>query len=152
MVVSKLFKPFQVRPWSWAGTVVGLASSGVLMAGEPRIVAPADPLPRTCFTMDTATHSGAFYIEEIEGEAIDGLGYGNVRAETGESWSYWFSVLGELDGAFLSVNVSTVVEGSATDEAKQWAFVEGGIVTDMGTYAEVDCEQVDRQILSRITG
>ena len=127
---------------------VGLAFED---ATDLRIEAPSAPLQQSCYWNETGTHGGAVSLEEIEGDAIDGYGYGNVQAQSGESWGYWFSAQGQLDGAFLTLKVTTLVEGSEVIEDKQWAFVEGGIVTHLGTYFETDCLPIEQEFTRRVT-
>ncbi|MEO0914495.1 MAG: hypothetical protein AAFY59_16175, partial [Pseudomonadota bacterium] len=91
-----------------------------------RIDAPIVPLQPSCFAVDTETHRGAIFLEEIEGDVVDGYRYGNVFAESGETWGYLSGIQGQLEGAVLSVEVRTSVEGSEVVESKQWAFVDGG--------------------------
>ena len=115
------------------------------IAEPPEIV---DPM---CFAMDAPTHTGALLIEEIEGDAIDGFGYGTVHAESGESWGYSLAVSGQQDRAILDLTVSTLVEGDEQELQVQWAFVNGGIVTDMGTYLDADCAPIQEEFNDRFT-
>lgn len=132
---------------------LALFPPGITLASDSdaalRIKAPSAPLQHSCYWNETDTHRGAISLEEIEGEAIDGHGYGNVRAQTGESWGYWFGALGHLDGAFLTIKVTSLVEGSEVVEDEQWAFIEGGIVTPVGTYFETDCLPIEQELLRR---
>ena len=104
-----------------------------------------------CFAMDAPTHTGALLIEEIEGDAIDGFGYGTVHAESGESWGYSLAISGQQDRAILDLTVSTLVEGDEQELQVQWAFVNGGIVTDMGTYLDADCAPIQEEFNDRFT-
>lgn len=115
-----------------------------------RIDVPAQPLQHVCYWTETDTHRGAISLEEIEGEAIDGYGYGNVQADSGEGWGYWFSVQGEMDEAVLTLKMTALVEGSEVVEDKQWVFVDGGLVTHLGTYFETDCAPIDAEFTRRV--
>lgn len=132
---------------------LSLAVATAAAAGDThrRIVPPPTPLDAVCFTTETQTHSGALHIEEIEGEVIDGFGYGNVTAESGESWGYWLTVSGQLDGAILTLTTTTIVEGDEIEEDAQWAFVNGGIITDMGTYLANECMPIIEEFTRRLT-
>ncbi|MDX8354306.1 hypothetical protein [Cognatiyoonia sp. IB215182] len=116
-----------------------------------RITAPAAPLQHSCYRIETETHRGAISLEEIEGEAIDGYAFGNVFAQSGETWGYLSGILGQLDGAFLTVEVQSNVEGADNIENEQWAFIEGGIVTATGTYFDADCGPIDAEYIEWVT-
>jgi len=133
-------------------TALSLAVTTAAAADDThrRIVLPPKPLGAICVTTETQTHSGALHIEEIEGDVIDGFGYGNVTAESGESWSYWLTVSGQLDGAILTLTKTGIVEGGEFEESVQWAFVNGGIITDMGMYLENECMPIVEEFTRRL--
>lgn len=129
-----------------------LASSAQTLEtnADLHIKSPNRPLSISCYAIETETHQGAILLEEIEGEAIVSFSFGDVFAQSGESWGYLSAVLGELDGAFLSVKLQIQVEGSNRDESHQWTFIEGGIITNNGTFVHADCGPIDAEYIRRV--
>ncbi len=117
--------------------------------GNPIITAPDRPLPPTCYRTETDTLSAAVFLEEIEGEAIDVSGYGNVTTAEGESWGFLVTFTGVLDGAFLTGTSTVSVDGDQFEELRQWAFADGAIVTEMGTFAASDCDGIEDEFINR---
>ncbi|MEL6682634.1 MAG: hypothetical protein AAFQ09_08305 [Pseudomonadota bacterium] len=117
---------------------------------NPVITTPERPMAPTCFRIENDTLSAALYLEEIEGEAISIEGYGNVTTAEGNSWGYWQSFTGSLDGAILTGLSAVVVEGDLVKEEIQWAFVDGGLVTDFGTFFRSDCDGIAEEFTNRV--
>ncbi|MFG5382486.1 hypothetical protein [Yoonia sp. R2-816] len=117
--------------------------------GNPIITAPDRPLPPTCYSTETDTLSAAVLLEEIEGEAIDVSGYGNVTTAEGESWGFLVTFTGVLDGAFLTGTSTVSVDGDQFEELRQWAFADGAIVTEMGTFTASDCDGIEDEFINR---
>ena len=118
--------------------------------GSAMITAPDRPFDKTCFRAEHDTLSAAMVLEEIEGEAIDISGYGDVTTAEGESWGFLIGFTGILDGAVLTGKSSTVVEGTVVEETIQWAFVDGGVVTEMGTFAQATCLGIEEEYINRV--
>lgn len=138
----------------WMLLLVGLpvAAVGQTLMGDAdlRIAPPDRPFPMSCYAIETETLNGAILLEEVEGDVIVGYGFGNVVAQSGESWGYLTTLSGQLDGAFLSIDEQTQVEGSNQDERHQWAFVETGLVTDDGLYLAAECGPIDAEYIRRV--
>lgn len=118
---------------------------------HPAIAAPERPLLTSCYTIATNSLAAALVLEEIEGEAIDVFGYGDVTTAEGETWGFLIGFSGLLDQAFLSGTSSVTVEGALVETTIQWAFVKDGLVTEMGTFAVADCEGITEEYLDRVT-